>query len=338
MVSMRASLQKIGEPEPGKKIPPFPSGFHSAPKNLRAALRAMNAPTSQDWSQVSDIFRDDNWTDEVQGVTWDGSHWVFSTNANQTKPGHNDKAIYVFKGGQSLGDGKWMSMIKYKDVPHPVAGTKETDDHWGQLSYFNGFVYVSHFWSGGPKKGRSNVVVFKNNGGFLEFHRWIELEMPKSPTDDRQEKAEFQAINPWDGMFYTCFGSGTIYEFFIHDIDSGKYTGKTFKFDIPVTQVQGACFSPNGHLYIATNATLPRDNRYQTIWYYSALNGHRLGVIPVSAEEGIPDQELEGICYAKVSFADGKTAQIHAVLLENPTVALDNIFFKSFSSAKPDIV
>jgi hypothetical protein len=160
--------------------------------------------------------------------------------------------------------------------------------------------------------------------------------MPKSPTDGRQQKAEFQAINPWDGLLYTCFGSGDIREFFMHDIESGRYTGKTIQFDIPVTAVQGACFSPNGHLYIATNATLPGDQKHQTIWYYSSLNGHRLGVIAVLAQED--GQELEGICYGQVSFPGGKTAQIHAVLLENRDVALDNIFFKSFSSAKSDIV
>ena len=334
-ISMRAGLKNIGEPKSGKAIPAFPSGFCSAPKSLRQAIQSMHAPTSQDWSQVSDIFRDDSWTDEVQGVAWDGSHWIFSANANQLKPGANDKAIYVFKGGQSLGDDKWLSMIKYKKVPHPIGGTKESDDHWGQLCYYDGFVYVSHFWANGPKKGISNVVVFKNNDGFLNFHKWIELERPKSPTDGRQEKAEFQAINPWDGPLYTCFGSGTIHEFFMHDID-GHYTGKTIKFDVPVTEVQGACFSPKGHLYVSTNAKLPGDPHRQTIWYYSALNGHRLGVIPVLAQED--NQELEGICYGQVSFSGGKTAQIHAILLENPLLALDNIFFKSFSSAKPDLV
>ena len=49
-------------------------------------------------------------------------------------------------------------------------------------------------------------------------------------------------------------------------------------------------------------------------------------------------QELEGICFANVSVPGGQGAQIHAVLLENRNVALDNIFFKSFASARPAIV
>ena len=130
----------------------------------------------------------------------------------------------------------------------------------------------------------------------------------------------------------------TIYEFFKHDIDTGKFTGRTIKFSEPMTKVQGACFSPNGHLYIASNTSLPGNKRYQIISYYSALNGYLLGRISVLAEEGMPDQELEGIAFANVSFANGKTAQIYAVLLENRDAALDNIFFKSFSSGRPDFV
>ena len=335
MISFRAQLAKIGV---AGATPVSYRAFYSRPNSLRAAMWSMDAPASQDWQEVSDIFRDDFWTDEIQGVAWNGTHWIFSSNANQSKPDAEDKAIYVFKGGKPLDDDEWTDRIKYKNVPHPVAGTVESDDHWGQVTYHESHVYVSHFWSGGPKKGVANVVVFKSAGGTLTYDRWIELDFPKSPTDGRQQKAEFQGINPWDGLFYTCFGGGTIHEFFKHDPGTGKFTGETLALSPPATTVQGACFSPNGHLYIASNETLPGDDRYQTIPYYSALNGHRFGVIAVLAEEGMPDQELEGICHASVTVASGKSAQIHAVLLENPDVSLDNIFFKSFSSTKPQFV
>ena len=35
--------------------------------------------------------------------------------------------------------------------------------------------------------------------------------------------------------------------------------------------------------------------------------------------------ELEGICYGNFYFPDGRTAQIHAILLKNINIALDNI-------------
>jgi hypothetical protein len=336
MLSYRAHLAKIGIPA-GAAV--SYKAFYSRPKSLRVAMRSMNAPATESWTQVSDIFRDDFWTDEVQGVAWNGSHWIFSANANQSKPGHEDKAIYVFAGGATLGDGNWTTRIKYKDVPHPIAGLHESDDHWGQVTYYQGRIYVSHWWAGGPISGAS-VVVFKCSGGSLSFERWIALDRPKSQVDGRQERAEFQAINPWDGMFYTCFGGGDIHEFFKHDPETGKFTGEALRLKTPITQVQGACFSPNGHLYIASNSTMPGDDEYQTIWYYSALNGHRFGVIPVLAEERMPEQELEGLCHATVQVPGGAAAQIHAVLLENPwgEAALDNIFFKSFATTTPDDV
>ncbi len=345
MVSYRASLTNIGIPTTA--VVSY-KGFASRPRSLRQAIRSMHAPASNSWTQVADIFRDDFWTDEVQGVAWDGAHWIFSANANQSKPGHEDKAIYVFKGGETLSDGNWVSRVKYKDVPHPIAGTTESDDHWGQLTFFDGRVYVAHFWTGGQTE-LANVVVFKDNNGVLAFEDWIELEKPTSPTDHRTERAEFQGINPWDGKFYTCFGGGDIHEFFIHEREgpnAGQWTGRAITLGLPVRFVQGACFSANGHLYIATNAKLPGDPKYQTIWYYAALNGHRFGVIPVLAEESEDDdpavdslsQELEGICFANVTTPGGQGAQIHAVLLENELTALDDIFFKSFASSAPDLV
>ena len=331
MVSYRDSLTKIGIPKTA-----FVSymGFASRPKSLRQAIRSMSAPASGDWHQVSDIFRDDFWTDEVQGVAWDGANWIFSANSNQAKPDANDKSLYVFKGGTSLGDDKWISRVRFKNVPHPISGTVESDDHWGQVTFFEGSVFVAHFWSGG-QTDLASVVVFKDNNGTLSFTDWIELEKPINADGDPQ-RAEFQAINPWDGMIYTCFGGGTISEFFIHDRTTGAWTGRSLKLNPPVKAVQGACFSPNGHLYIASNTKLPGDGNYQTIWYHAALNGFQFGVIPVMALEDY--QELEGNCFADVSFSGGKQAQIHTVLLENELVALDDIYFKSFGCSEPDLV
>ena len=128
--------------------------------------------------------------------------------------------------------------------------------------------------------------------------------------------------------------------------NAGRWTGRVLPLSPPVKYVQGACFSSNGHLYIATNAKLPGKPQYQTIWYHSALNGHQFDVIPVLAEQAEDDdpaeeslsQELEGICFANVIAPNGRPAQIHAVLLENETIALDDLFFKSFASSTPDLV
>jgi len=371
MRSLRENLPKIGIP-PGTSVS-YRNSFASRPNSLSQAMRSMDAPAN--WLQVGDIFVDAYWTDEVQGVAWDGHHWIFSCNANQSKPGANDKAIYVFNSGQPLKDGNWMCRIAYKDVPHPIAGTQENDDHWGQVTYHNGFVYVSHFWESGPWKDRSNVVVFKDNGGYLAYHNWIKLGKVTPSDGGDPFYPEFQAINPWDGYLYACRGGPNTREFYAHDPETGDWKDrKTLKFsggeqkaivtsdsvvvdplspnqgtpfggvhivhnpvavDLP-SEVQGACFSPNGHLYIACDVRLASNQQYKAIVYFSALNGHLMGIIPVLAEE--ENQELEGICFGNVVSTNGNPAQIHAILLENRDLALDNIFFKSYSADRPEVV
>ena len=86
MVSYRASLTKIGIPltaAVGNR------GFASRPKSLRQAILfdGERARAANSWSQVSDIFRDDSWVDEVQGVTWDGAHWIFCSQRETGEPG-----------------------------------------------------------------------------------------------------------------------------------------------------------------------------------------------------------------------------------------------------------
>ncbi|HEY7034757.1 MAG TPA: hypothetical protein VH482_25685 [Thermomicrobiales bacterium] len=338
-LSYRSSLKKIGVPA---GAPQSYLAFASRPKSLRAAIRSMDHPASSDWSEPPNIYRDEDWTDEVQGIAWDGGHWIFSANANQTKPGHNDKAIYVFPNHSNLKDGNWSQMIAYKNIPHPNVGVTvhESDDHWGQITYDNGHVYVAHFWDTDdphfPRNAR--VLVLKDKGGSLSYSHWIELDKPTSPKPPHKtDRAEFQAINPWDGMLYTCFGGGEISEFFIHE-PNGKWTKRVLPLTPSVTAVQGACFSPNGHLYIATNETPSGDDEHQMIYYYSALNGHRLGQIRVLADEGLPDQELEGICYAPLVAPNGDKVWIHAILLENINLALDNIFIKQWAGARPDVI
>lgn len=331
MLSYRDHLARIGV-GPGEAVSYL--GFASRPKSLRAAMRSMHAPHASDFSQVSDIFEDEFWTDEVQGVAWNGSHWIFVANARQAKPDSEDKALYVFEGGQPLRDDRWARRLKFKDVPHPIDDTTESDCHWGQISYHDGRVFVSHFWEHGPKKDLVSAVVFESQGGHLAFDRWIELDFTGASGLGDGRKPEFQGVNPWDGLLYS-YQNGV---FFMHDPATGVFTGRTLVIEKVIQGIQGVCFSPNGHLYVASTTLHPDDARYQTIWYFSALNGHYFGVIPVLAEEGLPDQELEGVCYADVTLPNGRAGQIHVVLLENPDVALDNIFFKSFAASRPDLV
>ncbi len=352
MISYRSQLQKIGY-QPGTAVS-YRHSFASRPTSLRQAMRSMDAPQTKKWDQVADLERDEFWTDEVQGVAWDGGNWIFSCDANQDKPDVNDKAIYVFKGESKLLDHQWTSMIPYHTFPHLTAG-KDSHNHYGQLTYYEGYVYVSHFYKAGPLEGKKFILVLKNENGQLLYSHWIELG--KVVHSDKSELLpEFQAINPWDGCLYTCRGEANPNEFFIHDIQNGEWTGRRLTLiggecqglmaqdgsPLPVlvnlpSRVQGACFSPNGHLYIACDVRLTQGlGQFKAIAYFSALNGYLMGIIPVLAKKG--DQEIEGVCYGNVSWKDGRSAQIHVILLVNRNAAIDNIFFKSFSTNQSELV
>jgi hypothetical protein len=348
MISLRECLTKIGI----LKHTPFSwNSFVSRPTSMKEAIRSMDAPKS--WQQVSDINLDEDWTDEVQGVAWDSENWIFSCNANQSKPGHNDKALYLFKEGSSLKDGTWRQMLTYyKDVKFPIKGD-EGDSHWGQLTFHEGAIYVSYFYSDGPYKGKKYVFIFQITNGQLKFQNWVPIGQVKF-ADGSTGYPEFQGINPWDGLFYTCRGGEKTKEFYIHRT-TGEWTGKVLKFsggegmaqilrwvpdpphavveivDLP-SNVQGACFSPNGHLYIACDLRLKNKKDYKVIACFSALNGHLMSIIPVLADQD--NQELQGVCYGGIS---SNGSQMHVILLENELVALDNIFFKSFRADRPEL-
>jgi hypothetical protein len=133
----------------------------------------MNAP--RNWQEVLDNRLDEHLTYEVQGVAWDGQHYIFSCNANQKKPGHKDKAIYVFEAGKIFKDDNWKRRVVYDEEPiaYPVGGTKRERSSLG-LSNHNGFVYVAHYWK---EWDVINIVIFEEEGGNLDFKGGFSLRL-----------------------------------------------------------------------------------------------------------------------------------------------------------------
>jgi len=307
----------------------------------------MDAPNKSDWVENdSNKETKDSWTEDCQGVAWDGQYWIFSNNSK--------KKLYVFSGEigeeniihqyfvgdllpykmvRHLGDHRHINYVRvYHDLEGPL-------DHVGQLCFYNGCLYVSHF-----NDYNSHILVFKDNNGNLEFNKIIKLEKTTLIH-------EFQAINPWDGRAYTCFGQGIIDRLFIHylndenGIEAGKLVrenGEIKTLNLLGRQcivVQGAAFSPNGHVYIACHAHLNENENTRFIRYYSALNGDYLGDIVVPAEHDWHEQE--GICCQDLTFRDGHRAQIFSILLNNiyqSGLARPSIWFKHFCASNPDIV
>jgi hypothetical protein len=60
------------------------------------------------------------------------------------------------------------------------------------------------------------------------------------------------------------------------------------------------------------------------------------GEIAVLTPEG--GDEMEGICCAPLIAPTGEQVWIHAILLENRDVSLDNIFIKQWACTRPEVV
>jgi hypothetical protein len=302
----------------------------------------MTPPPIGQWTLVEpEKHLDETWTEECQGLACDGIRVYFSshlTDAARTwKLGAPESAVHVFKLPSKYHDEDIEHSFYLKDL----VSAEFQLDHVGQICLFGHYLYISHFNADG-----SQIIKLRVADGIITFDKWISLTtndpstMPISHSG-RQGRVEFQAINPWNSCMYTCFGDGDIDELFCHDLE-GHWLGKgeSIQLSPAVRAVQGACFSPNGHIYISCNDPLGLNPEYAAISCHYALNGVQFDIIPVLAEsKSHPIDELEGLCYAGLKRLSGQRMQIHVVLLEcTQTAALDNIFLKSFSSPIPDLV
>ena len=163
------------------------------------------------------------------------------------------------------------------------------------------------------------------------------------------------AINPFNGLLYSSpFYDNGGHEVFAYDRASGAWAGSQYTIHLtrPAYRVQGGCFSPRGHLYLASDraeavssgetVTFPssdvhlvgvgesgRAKRRKFILCYSAFNGQYLGRAFVDALE--KRQELEGLCYGPGTVG-GHAVQLHVVLLENEPIAKDNAYIKPYAA------
>ncbi len=313
MISLRENLSKIGI-SPGT---PFSyRDLWLPPQSFRALIRSMDAPGS--WLETNpgeELER--SWTEEVQGCALGHGRSFFTS--------YDPPCLYVF-------DGATGAKVKFWNLESvPPAPGPGSNPHFGHIIINGDEIYIDHFFqdgAGGDTIG--HVLVLTGDGETISYSHWIPLD-----NVGHGNRVGLLAINFDQQCIITCGGGLNISEVFLHDIE-GKYTGRRMSLNPPITDggyAQGGIWSPNNHLYISSGKqNIGHD--YQYIYCYSPLNGVLLGRISVPAFSWT--QELEGICYAEIS-RNGQPVQLHAVLLENEP-GRDDIFFKSFSADRPDLI
>jgi hypothetical protein len=347
MISYKQNLQKIGI-NPGTSVfyKPAPvrentTYFYSRPNSLRQAIRAMLPPPHIGEPPYGRDHVDDSGYDinvECQGIATDGKYWYLTSNPNldilSASNGMYWKMIYVLPMGPIAREKiDWNRSVK---IALP--------GHVGQVAYYqykdqdHGQIFVGYYEeSGDPAKCFAQIIAYDVDDGYLSNPNPITLTPFQKNPDYYCWKLEFQAINPWDELFYCQDTNDPVNPpaFWTYD-RTGKRIGN-FKMSTPALNAQGACFSNNGHLYVSCLDDEVGNSDCTIIRIYSALSGVFLGVIPVAKDaEG---HEMEGICFwDNIPYGEYRT-QLHLVVLEN---GLDNsgdeIDVRHYGGDPPELV
>lgn len=293
-------MEKIGEPEPNRSFKPIPSGFHSSPRSLRAAIKAMNSPLIEDWTLAHiDNFNNEDWTEECQGITTDGSFWYVISN-NKHK-----RAVYKFSFDFNL----------IKAVVFPI------NQHIGHPAVWDGKIYVPVE----PTDADDTARVLEID---TELSTWVISDLGENSDRDPPGKMPWCAINPWNSYLYSSV---------FDDVDCVSACDpnnlfsfkKTLKIEgEKINSVQGGCFSNNGHLYLTSDDSAD-------IRGYSALNGKFVGSFKLDYGDG---DEIEGLCIGRTIDSTGKSSFVHVIILDNESISRDDVYINHFSVPDPSVV
>jgi hypothetical protein len=303
-LSLRWHLAQIGEPKPNTTLG-LVQDFHVLPPSgrLRHIMKAMLSPQPAQWTKPNEgQFFNYDWTEECQGVTHDGSYWYLSSN-------HDGKQrVYRF----SLAN----------DVVSHVKLAGNGSNHLGDIDYAAGRIYCA-------MEGPVKIVVIDTP----PFNGWWSAALVgESGGDPPQSDCPWCAIHPWNGLLYSCNFGGDAPG--VDTLRAYRFEAATSRFihvpsaDIVLEEharkIQGAVFSKNGHVLLASNHT-------DDIRCYSVLNGRYLGRAAIQKDgSATVAEEVEGITiWEGISYA-GVATHVHVILLDNDWPDQDDVYFKHY--------
>jgi hypothetical protein len=322
MVSMRdvidsARLGDRGAPfglvETMGRLPPSGS--------VRKALHAFQDPQVDDWKVHKRQFKNLKWTRRCQGIATDGARWFVTSNSE------------FFPGVYRLSSS--MDTVEQRiKIPRSEAG------HVGDLDVYDERLYVA-------LEEPAQIAIFDLD---------LNLVRPlgaRSRTRDNQGHAidginghfAWCAVDPWnDELLYTSGDNGfrRVERLVAFHRTKGLLTptlrGKStaIELEIGVERVQGACFSPNGKVYVASDG---KDGKHG-IYCFRVADGRLLGRIDFEIHQGVPRQEeAEGITFHPMNIFEERT-YLHFVLLDKDDLAPpgtgDDVHFKSYAVPDPE--
>ena len=286
-----------------------PTDDANVAKGLRmSAIRVLADPSAVDpgmgaWSLVDDQEIDNQeWTEECQGLASNGSSWFVASNNSD------------FKGVHRLSLGLDAESGKIQ-LPAGAA------DHVGApcIEPTAGLIYV-------PLEGPVGIWIVNQQ---LQTVAVVPAPQISSAQGGHMS---WCAVNPWDGFLYSSTFDGVDR---IHAYDpatSFEHVRTLILTGPPLGNVQGGCFSSNGHLYLTSDTS-------GRVYGFDIMSGESLGSIAVPySPGGLDGEELEGIAIAHLVDANGAKSLVHVMVLDNDITNEDDVFMKHYGLPHPENV
>lgn len=311
MLSLRTALRDAGIEGDGNRISMRQHlHVHVAEPRLRRVIRALHDPQLAHWVKHERVYADKEWTIACQGVATEGSHWYFTTNRQPIpspfgRPSGRDAGVVKI-------DPETSDVVAEVLIPRSVAG------HVGAVAIFRDLVYVA-------LEHPHQIAIFD-----LALRPFGD-PIPITTHDDH---FAWCAINPWNGLLYTSQWENAS-ELFAYDPATGqRINGRDVQLSSAVNKVQGGTFSPNGKIYLASDAK----GAATGIHVFSQATGAFFGVLRVEVHHGLKQEEMEGVSYVTTDLM-GPTTHLHAVVLDQRDFdgTGPDIFLKSYTAPDPTV-
>jgi hypothetical protein len=288
--------------------------------------------------------RNSGWHSEAQGVTNDARNWFITQRGTLWKfPRSFDLNTQI--GGHQTGViKKALQNVPLPEIEIPLFGSFPVYNHFGDLDYFDGYLYVPVEADESDKK---IPLVAAFDAGNLAFRWCAKLSAQGSSAHYR---APWCAINPVNGLLYSSSNS----------IDSDRGPIRVYRRDpspapgsssgtkvlqkvrdfrlyaedgraLSLQRLQGGTFSSNGNLYLVI------DTEEGGIMGFNP-SGRRILHTPIRYVRGT-GEELEGITIWDLDAggAPGVRGQIHVLMIDNDTWTEDDLYFKHFRVQSGDL-
>jgi hypothetical protein len=283
--------------------------------SLRDWLHSLEWPPSSAYKYLGDYPEDSapGWTDNIQGVTSDDSHWFFT---------EESEGMWKFPLSHDLD--KDIEDREFPRAPVPSPFDEVDSPHMGDLDHFDGLLFV-------PFEGTSPRRIMMFRASDLQF-------LDSAPVGE-QSDAPWCAINPRNRLLYSShFNTDhlNVYRLsLIADTTSGIVgldLNFLYNFELRdsagdrllVSRVQGGAFSPSGHLYLVS------DTDSGGVLGFDMTTGRKMFQ---RRKDSLPaDVEMEGIAIldADATSVPHIGGQIHVAWLQDEWPTDDDIYFSHF--------